>query len=247
MTGRRRLDPLAVLRSSTAHAGALLLRRARVDAALLVVLVAVVVLASAAAALAPGVLRGVVDAGARDAAQRAGSETDVLVETPVGQPGPGRSVITPQAALELTRSVPAGLPAPLPDVHGLALRVLLPDGPGDVLMNTAGFGRWTRYALVPTRSAYARPLSTLIPYRTVAGPVLIGAREVGPDRLELTCAVDGGPFRVFGEVALGPRHEDQDVSFDVVTHTLPGLEQYDAVRRLRAPSYAAARASRREG
>lgn len=147
----------------------------------------------------------------------------------------------------LRESRAAGLPAPLPDVHGLALRVLLPDGPGDVLMNTAGFGRWTRYALVPTRSAYARPLSTLIPYRTTAGPVLLGARGLGPDLLEVSCAVDGGPFRAFGEVELGPGHGDQDLSFDPVAHTLPGLKQYDVARRLRAPSYAAARSSRGEG
>jgi hypothetical protein len=149
-------------------------------------------------------------------------------------------------AVVVRESRAAGLPAPLPDVHGLALRVLLPTGPGDVLMNTAGFGRWTRYALVPTRTAYARPLSTLIPYRTVAGPVLLGVRAVDEDRLELVAAVDGGPFRAFGAIELGPRHEDQDVSFDPVAHTLPGLEQYDAVRRLRAPSYAAARSSRHE-
>jgi hypothetical protein len=137
----------------------------------------------------------------------------------------------------------AGLPAPLPDVHGLAIRV---PGEGDVLLNTAGFGRWSRYALVPTRSTYARPLSTLIPYETPLGPVLIGARRVAADRLVLTYAVAGAPFRPFGELALGAPEADQEISFDPVANTPPGLAQYDAVRRLRAPSYAAARAARGE-
>lgn len=38
--------------------------------------------------------------------------------------------------------------------------------------------------------------------------------------------------------------DDADVSFDPVTNRLPGLEQYDAVQRLREPAYRTARAAR---
>ena len=37
---------------------------------------------------------------------------------------------------------------------------------------------------------------------------------------------------------------DASISFDPVAHTVPGLEVYDWVRRIREPAYAAARRSR---
>lgn len=140
----------------------------------------------------------------------------------------------------------AGLPHPLPDVHGLALRVPNPDGShGDVLFSTTGFGWLTRYVLTPTFSTYGRPMTTLLPYDTAAGPVLLGVHAVGDDRLELVFAVREGEWRPFGELALGAEL-DEDPSFDAVQNTLPGLAQYAAVRRLREPSYSAARSSRGE-
>src|SRR3954447_13162122 len=66
----------------------------------------------------------------------------------------------------------AGLPRPLPDIHGVALRVPNPDGThGDVLCATTGFGWLTRFLLTPTRTTYGRPMTTLLPYETAAGPV----------------------------------------------------------------------------
>jgi hypothetical protein len=139
----------------------------------------------------------------------------------------------------------AGLPAPLPDIHGLALRVPNPDGTvGDLLLATTGFGLLSRFVLVPTRSPYGRPMTTLLPYDTVAGPVLLGVQRVAGGRLELAFAVGDGPWRPFAELVLSEREGDAEVSFDAVRHTLPGLEQFAAVRRLRAPAYAAARAAR---
>jgi hypothetical protein len=75
-----------------------------------------------------------------------------------------------------SRSV--GLPEGLPDIHGLAVRVTNPDGtPGDLLLATTGWGRLTRFVLTVSRTTYGRPMTTLLPYRTDAGPVLLGARS----------------------------------------------------------------------
>jgi hypothetical protein len=141
----------------------------------------------------------------------------------------------------------AGLPRPFPDVYGLALRVPNPDGTvGDLLLATTGFGALTRFLLVPTRTASGRPMTTLLPYDTAAGPLLIGAHRVGETRLELVFAVGDGEWRPFGELTLFERTSDETVSFDAVRNTLPGLAQYAQVRRLRAPAYGAARATRGE-
>jgi hypothetical protein len=146
----------------------------------------------------------------------------------------------------------AGLPAPLPDVFGLAVRVPAPDGRvGDLLFSSVGRGPLTRFLLVPRRSPGV-PLGTLLPYRTAAGPVLLRVEPAdGEDlrRLELSWAVGRGPWRPFAEIRLPEAPQsagDAPLSFDAVLHTVPGLEQYDWVRRVREPSYRAARQRRGE-
>lgn len=141
-----------------------------------------------------------------------------------------------------------GLPAPLPDFFGLALRLPLEGGRhGDLLFATTGLGRLTRYLLTPAGSAYARPMTTLLPYRTPAGAVLLSAVFDDERRVTLAWARGSDRWRRFAELVLhdGPGEEtDAPVSFDPVRNTLPGLETYDWVRRLREPSYANARRSR---
>jgi hypothetical protein len=139
-----------------------------------------------------------------------------------------------------------GLPAPLPDIHGLAVRVTNSDGsPGDLLLATTGWGRLTRFVLAPSRSAYGRPMTTLLPYRTAAGPVLLGARSPSPGLVELACAVGGGAWRPFAELVVSQEDApDAQISFDPVLHQVTGLEQYPAVLRLREPAYRSARSSR---
>src|SRR5215213_722166 len=76
--------------------------------------------------------------------------------------------------VRLSRAV--GLPPPAPDVFGLALRVPTAGGRyGDLLFASTGLGRLTRFTLTPARSLYGRPLTTLLPYRTPAGAVLLSA------------------------------------------------------------------------
>ncbi len=142
-----------------------------------------------------------------------------------------------------------GLPPPAPDIFGLAIRVPT-DGArhGDLLFATTGLGRLTRFTLTAARSPYRRPMTTLLPYRTPAGAVLLSAVFLDEVRIALGWAVGPGPWNPFAELSL---HEDaagegdMPLSFDPVENVLPGLKTYDWVRRLRAPAYVTARRSRR--
>lgn len=145
-----------------------------------------------------------------------------------------------------------GLPQALPDIHGLAIRVPNPDGGfGDLLLASTGWGRLSRFVLTGSRSTYGRPMTTLLPYRTGAGPVLIGARRSGHDTIELACSVGSGDWRPFGDLRLSGQDAELahlgsggEVSFDPVLNRLPGLGQYGWVERLREPAYDEARTSR---
>lgn len=143
------------------------------------------------------------------------------------------------------RSRAVGLPASLPDIHGLAVRVHSDRGVGDFLFASTGWGRLGRFFLTASRHGQDRPMTTLLPYRTVAGPVLLGARAVGARRYELFWARRGGPWQVFGELILSGRAgDDQGISFDPVRVQLPELQQYPVVVRLREPAYSRARRAR---
>ena len=141
-----------------------------------------------------------------------------------------------------------GLPTAVPDIHGLAIRVPNPDGThGDLLLASTGWGRLSRFVLTASRTTYGRPMTTLLPYRTAAGPLLIGARSGGHETVELSWSVGDGPWRHFADLRLSEQDaDDADISFDPVLNRLPGLEQYGWVERLREPSYDEARADRGE-
>jgi hypothetical protein len=143
----------------------------------------------------------------------------------------------------------AGLPRWLPDVQGLALRVPLSTGRhADLLLASTGLGRLTRFALTPTRSRQGRPLTTLLPYRTATGPVVIAAQPSGPLGYDLLWARPSGAWHVWGRLTVaGQRGPDPVTSFDAVENEAPGLRNYDWVRRLREPAYREARRSRGDG
>ncbi len=142
-----------------------------------------------------------------------------------------------------------GLPAPAPDIFGLAIRVPIEGGRhGDLLFASTGLGRLTRFALTPARSPYGRPMTTLLPYRTPAGGVLLSAAFHNETKLGLAWAIRSGAWHPFAELSLDkdPVDEaDMPLSFDPARNVLPGLETYDWVRRLREPAYTTARGSRR--
>lgn len=166
---------------------------------------------------------------------------------------------TDRGIARLSRS--GGVPAPLPDVQGLALRLDGVDGPSDLLLSTTGLGRVSRFLLTPHRAPSGGAYGSLLPYRTPSGPVLLVAapgprmlpshpdalaRELAGDpwRLRLGHATPTGRWHEFGELVVGGPAQatvDSVLRFDAVLHPLPGLALAPWAARLREPSYAAAR------
>lgn len=168
------------------------------------------------------------------------------------------------ALVRLSRG--AGLPAPLPDLLGLAIRLPGTGSPRpvDLLLSTAGSGRLTRRLPVPRREVGA-VYGSIMGYRSAAGTVLLAAlpepgtgrvtAEPGPiaaaaraDRLAFTLAAARGAeaWRPFARLRLlAPVPEvDPDLRFDAVRRPPPGLRADGPMARFRAPAYAAARRGR---
>jgi hypothetical protein len=164
------------------------------------------------------------------------------------------------AVVRLSRG--AGLPAALPDLLGVAVRLRSDGEPVDLLLTTTGRGPLTRLLPAPRRDAAAFH-SSIMGYRSADGAVRFAAvgEDVGapsdPDRqaravdrsglrYTLLVARGLGPWRRFGRLALtAPVPErDPDVRFDAVQHPPPGLVPDGPMARFRAPAYARARAAR---
>lgn len=145
--------------------------------------------------------------------------------------------------VRLSRSI--GLPAALPDIHGLALRIPAsgdPDGHGDLLLATTGLGPIGRFVLTAGRSVDGRALTSLMPYRTDRGPVVLGALSASEETFDLCWATLRGDWVPFGRLEItGPDVGDPPVSFDPVVHQVPGLESYRWAAQLRVPAYRTAR------
>lgn len=150
----------------------------------------------------------------------------------------------------------AGLPRLLPDLLGLALRVDPAGHPGDLLFVTTGRGPVSRFITVPRRSDVISftTYSTLQPYRTESGPVVLSATPIAGERgtdanvgLRLAAARPTGRWHYFASVVVAPSPEagdDRAVNFDPFRHELTGLTNYALARRLREGAYATARRSR---
>jgi hypothetical protein len=160
----------------------------------------------------------------------------------------------PGADRGLTRlSRAVGLPAGVPDVLGLALTFGAPGGPRhDLLLASTGLGRVGRFVLVPRRDPAGARYTSLFPYRSARGPVVLAAvpvplRRTGPAGslvFRLLAARPRGRWREFGRLELTVRTGDEPdlpVRFDPILNPLPGLGWYPALARLREPAYAAAR------
>jgi hypothetical protein len=169
---------------------------------------------------------------------------------------------TDSAVARLSRG--AGLPARLPDLLGLAVRVPGDGRPVDLLLSTTGQGRVTRLLPVLRRDA-AAVHSSIMGYRSDAGTVRIAAfpesgslpSEPGPLardaaareglRFTLAAARGGGAWRPFARLTLtAPASPlDPDIAFDAVQNPPPGLVADGPMARFRAPAYARACAARR--
>lgn len=142
------------------------------------------------------------------------------------------------------RSRAVGLPAPLPDIHGLAVRVPVGEGRGDLLLAGTGHGPLTRHLLRPGVSGRGW-LTTLLPYRAPSGLVVVGARLTGHDTADLCWSTPGRRvWHDFARLWVADAEVDTTVDFDPVLHRLPGLALDEWVRRLREPAYATARGHR---
>ena len=139
----------------------------------------------------------------------------------------------------------AGLPEPLPDLLGLAVRI--PDGPVDLLLTSAATGPVLRLLPRPWRDT-ATSYGSVMGYRSDAGTLRLAALpdDDGARRFTLAAARGQGPWRPFGRLVLGAPREplDPDVRFDAVRNPPHGLVPDGPLARLRAPAYAAARQGR---
>ncbi|WP_152191027.1 hypothetical protein [Georgenia satyanarayanai] len=142
----------------------------------------------------------------------------------------------------------AGLPPPLPDARGLALRLEEPTGTVDLLVSTTGVGPLTRFVLIPRRTE-RRPMTSLLPVRTPTGALQLRLTPVAPDgaaRTWLLSAARGrGPWEPVGRLVATaqPVRPDPDppLRFDPVRHLPAGVSQYPWVRLVRDPAYVRSR------
>jgi hypothetical protein len=103
----------------------------------------------------------------------------------------------------------------------------------------------SRFVLAFGRGPHSRPATTLLPYRTVSGAVLLGARSTNPRSYEFSWARYDGPWQSFATLHIDDQlGADTGISFDPVINQIPGLAQYPAVVRLRERAYAHARRAR---
>jgi hypothetical protein len=194
-----------------------------------------------------------------------GAVFDAVLERTGSHPGRGVPWLDERAEepalVRLSRS--AGLPAPLPDVLGLAVRIGADGDPADLLLSSTGTGRFGRLLLVPRRDA-ACAYTSIMGYRCAAGTVRLAAwpersdvpseprpqaADVAASPLAFTLAAATGTagWRPFARLTLrAPAAPlDPDVRFDAVLHPPPGLVADGPLARFREPAYSAARAARR--
>lgn len=161
----------------------------------------------------------------------------------------GAPYVTPVLA-RVSRSV--GLPAPLPDVLGVALRWQRDGRPQDLLLSSTGLGRVSRFLLVPRRHPLAGGYGTLMPFLDDDGRAVLVAAVPVPDTpadgsvdLILLSARPGGAWQRCGRLVCPARPEDGDdaaLRFDPVLHVPGDLRVPAWAARLRRPSYRTARA-----
>ncbi|MFC8040704.1 hypothetical protein ACFUOZ_15240 [Paenarthrobacter sp. NPDC057355] len=165
-----------------------------------------------------------------------------------------------QVEARISRSI--GLPDAFPDIIGLAVRFTEQGKRSDMLLATTGPTGLGRFILRLRRDAARAVFSSMMPYKSNKGPVLIAARTIGgpeklpmdpgafrslleekPWTLELQHASPLGRWARFGTLTLRVADDAEDTieRFDPVLNPLPTAGTYGWTRRLREPSYATAR------
>ncbi|MFF8096324.1 phosphodiesterase [Streptomyces sp. NPDC016675] len=166
-----------------------------------------------------------------------------------------------------------GLPRPLPDALGLAVRVEDADSLGnaiDLLFTSSRRGRLGRHLPLPRPNALQGPYSTLLPYRVGERERVLAAFPVPevhgasgntlptlwqelarrPVRFDLRAAAPDEPWTTFASLSLEAAHAapaTSTVSYDPYARSLPGLRPTGRLRRLRDAAYAGSRRGRTTG
>lgn len=146
-----------------------------------------------------------------------------------------------RAIVRLSRGI--GLRRPLPDILGMAIRILDAHGDGrhqDLLLVTSADLPVARFALLPAIDFDGHAYSSVLPYETPEGLRLIGGRlDVG--RAQITIASPAGRSRRLATVELGERYSGPEPRFDPA-NTGPGLRPAGFLNRLREYAYSASQA-----
>lgn len=194
---RRRRALATALRSVTASARVLGVRRAGRDIWLLLALTCLVAVSTLLSVAGPRVVLQTVDGGARDAVVAAGAAADVRIETPVGS-GTGERPTSPADGFEaLAEALPARLPDALRQVVSEAVTTLVgpptpllakdgvpdraDDADGEVHVQLAALPRSTEVVVVdgalpaPRAGAPDAPIEVLVS----AAAADVGGLEVG--------------------------------------------------------------------
>jgi len=143
----------------------------------------------------------------------------------------GRTLGTGSRPVVVRLSRGLGLPRPLPDVHGVAVRLEADGDRVDLLLSgVRGF------------------VSTLLPYRSPRGLVLLGL--FGPDDgvyriAEHTLAGRGRGKRTVGRLVLGEARGDEAAAYDPYLHHHPRLEPVGFLSGVREAAYRGSRRGRR--
>ena len=163
------------------------------------------------------------------------------------------------AVVRLSRSI--GLPHPLPDIHGLTVRLVDAHGPGrhqDFPLATSGDGPLLHHLLLPTRGFSSLPYSSVLLYRIGPDLRLVGARVSGASRgggtdfdrllaaiadgdasFELAMASPLGRWQPVGGLSLGervPTFEAERIRFNP-WNTGGGIRPVGPLMGLRAGAY----------
>lgn len=175
---------------------------------------------------------------------------------PAGIPWIDETPAAPVAVVgRVSRSL--GLPAPLPDVIGLALRLAADGRAADIEFASSGWHVPARFGLIPHVRPERARFGTLLPYRARRGSVLLVARTLSgrppatdPRALATSDPTQGWTLTLGHATLLGPWHpfarvdlhldrdqDDRELRFDAGRHPLPGAGIAPWVRALREPSY----------
>lgn len=201
-------------------------------------------LGRAGGALTGTVLAGVAAARRAKAVHPRGVVHEATVTFDGGPEAPAgaRLLATPgehRALVRFSRSI--GLPQPLPDLLGMAIRVLDAYGPDrhqDLLLITSADAPILHHVFLPARDVRRRPYSSSLPYGAGGERFLIGAVPDG-EGFALSVAPLSGRFRPVGRLQPGvqlPPAADE-ISFNVVENTGGGLRPVGVLNRMRELAY----------